>query len=421
LAEVLGRDRVLYDRFHEAEFARPNLDLYLQKLYQEASELDVVFLCEHYESKEWCGLEWRAIRDRIKQQRGDVMLLRLDDAPVSGVYSIDGYLDISDRPDAEVATLVLKRLAQNATPLGFNPPVSAPESITDVEAGSDRGAAPPGLAQNGDIWRRITDQQEVVEVPFRREGRRWFIDRYAVSCVQYCGFLNALTETGQVCEKRDDGIMAAYAGPQKLASDAVDFWSAKRRVHQPWFCSGEPWGFRYGASGWEPLPQCADLPATLVTWFGADWYSRWAQFPVEFYTKLPGVCLPPESIWEASAASRSGSQIVNHAGYWAGQVVESWADLRDRWLPNSDLHRRTRPLPVDMMGDSSSSCGAVQMLGNVWEWCGSPVENEAHAVLKGGCCYSPREQCTPHARLLVPMSRDDPYIGFRCGAFWEER
>jgi hypothetical protein len=62
LSGHLGRERVLYDKFHEAEFARPNLDVYLQNLYHEHAALNVVFLCEDYEKKEWCGLEWRAIR-----------------------------------------------------------------------------------------------------------------------------------------------------------------------------------------------------------------------------------------------------------------------------------------------------------------------------------------------------------------------
>jgi hypothetical protein len=91
LAATLGRDRVLYDRFHEAEFARPNLDVHLQELYHDHTELLVVLLCRDYARKEWCGLEWRAIRDLIKHRREKIMFLRFDDAPVSGVFSIDGY------------------------------------------------------------------------------------------------------------------------------------------------------------------------------------------------------------------------------------------------------------------------------------------------------------------------------------------
>ena len=37
LAERLGRDWVLYDGYYEAEFARPNLDTYLQGLYRDES------------------------------------------------------------------------------------------------------------------------------------------------------------------------------------------------------------------------------------------------------------------------------------------------------------------------------------------------------------------------------------------------
>ncbi len=38
------------------------------------------------------------------------MFVRLDDAPVNGVFSIDGYLDARDRKPAEVAEVVLRRL-----------------------------------------------------------------------------------------------------------------------------------------------------------------------------------------------------------------------------------------------------------------------------------------------------------------------
>ena len=116
LAARVGRARVLYDRYHEAEFARPSLDVYLQGLYHDETELNVVFLCKEYAQKEWCGLEWRAIRDLIKHHREDVMLLRFDDATVVGVFSIDGYIDITSRPDEEVAALILERHAQHYSP-----------------------------------------------------------------------------------------------------------------------------------------------------------------------------------------------------------------------------------------------------------------------------------------------------------------
>src|SRR5947209_18509882 len=85
VSNELGQQNVLYDKFHEAEFARLNLDTHLQTLYHDESELVVVFLCADYERKEWPGLEWRAIRDLIKKKQDtSIMLIRLDDANISG-------------------------------------------------------------------------------------------------------------------------------------------------------------------------------------------------------------------------------------------------------------------------------------------------------------------------------------------------
>ena|ERR1017187_7686614 len=113
LAVHLGRDKVLYDRWYGAEFARPNLDVYLTKLYHDESDLIVVFLCKEYNAKEWCGLEWRALRDVLKHKEDDrLMFLRLDHADIQGLYSIDGYLDISHMTDGEVAADILIRVGE---------------------------------------------------------------------------------------------------------------------------------------------------------------------------------------------------------------------------------------------------------------------------------------------------------------------
>ena len=64
LSAVLGQERVLYDKYYEAEFARPNLDVYLPRLNRTQSELVVLFLCPEYAAKRWCNLEWRHICDR---------------------------------------------------------------------------------------------------------------------------------------------------------------------------------------------------------------------------------------------------------------------------------------------------------------------------------------------------------------------
>jgi hypothetical protein len=125
LADQVGRDRVLYDQYYEAEFARPDLDTYLQRLYHDESELIAVFLCADYERKDWCGLEWRAIRDLIKKrQASTVMPLRFDNTEIPGLFSTDGYVWIDNRSPAEIADLILQRIGINAG----QPPASSPSS-----------------------------------------------------------------------------------------------------------------------------------------------------------------------------------------------------------------------------------------------------------------------------------------------------
>jgi tetratricopeptide (TPR) repeat protein len=131
LAGKVGRGRVLYDKFYEAEFARPNLDTHLQRLYHDESELIAVFLCADYERKEWCGLEWRAIRDLIKKrQASSVMPLRFDDTEIPGLFSIDGYVSIGNREPREVADLIVQRMqldsqSSNSAPTPLTPALTA--------------------------------------------------------------------------------------------------------------------------------------------------------------------------------------------------------------------------------------------------------------------------------------------------------
>ena len=111
LVQKLGKERVFYDRNFEAELAQLNLDTYLQRLYRDESDLIVVFLCVEYERKEWCGLEWRAIRDLLKQKQASaIMPMRFDDMQVPGLFSIDGYVNLTNRRPTAVARLILQRL-----------------------------------------------------------------------------------------------------------------------------------------------------------------------------------------------------------------------------------------------------------------------------------------------------------------------
>jgi hypothetical protein len=139
LAEKLGQERVLYDSWYRAEFARPNLDTYLPLLYYKQSRLLVFFLCKNHADREWTGLEWRAGRDLLKRREDDrLMLLRLDASDIPGLYSIDGYIDIAQLPDDTVASEIMKRL---------NHVAPAPRPSIESTVQSLRAAVTPAIKE----------------------------------------------------------------------------------------------------------------------------------------------------------------------------------------------------------------------------------------------------------------------------------
>ena len=114
LAAEFAKKSILYDKYHEAEFGRRDLGIYLPELYHKQSELIVVVICRDYETKEWCGLEWTAIHALLKNRKDDmVMLCRFDRATVTGLYDTAGYVDFDDKTPEQAAAVILERFALN--------------------------------------------------------------------------------------------------------------------------------------------------------------------------------------------------------------------------------------------------------------------------------------------------------------------
>ncbi len=130
LEEKLGEGQVFYDRFYEADLAQPDLDVYLQSIY-ERSSLIVAFLSEDYAASEWCGVEWRVVRELIKKRRPErVLLLRFDEADVPGLLTIDGWKNIQSHSPQDIACLILRRLrAAGASPETRALPLTRPGLI----------------------------------------------------------------------------------------------------------------------------------------------------------------------------------------------------------------------------------------------------------------------------------------------------
>ena len=114
LAERFGEDAILYDKYHEAEFARHDLGILLPKLYGEQSDLIVPVLCPDYDVKRWTGWEWLHIYALLTKGDGQrVMPTRFEHAEVDGLSEAAAFIELDDKTPQYLATRILERLALN--------------------------------------------------------------------------------------------------------------------------------------------------------------------------------------------------------------------------------------------------------------------------------------------------------------------
>jgi formylglycine-generating enzyme required for sulfatase activity len=139
------------------------------------------------------------------------------------------------------------------------------------------------------------------------------------------------------------------------------------------------------------------------------------------YCRHYGLSLPTEAQWEYAAAGPEARRYP-----WGNQ----WD--RMKCCNEYNLSPADRTWAVDSFPQGASWCGALNMAGNVWEWCqdwyagdyyaNSPVENPAGPntgtlrVLRGGSWFfdSPaRLRCAYRGSIVAPVE-GDVCSGFRC-------
>jgi gamma-glutamyl hercynylcysteine S-oxide synthase len=161
-----------------------------------------------------------------------------------------------------------------------------------------------------------------------------------------------------------------------------------------WQPDGEGGWVRTAMARTEPVDP--ELPVIHVSWHEADAFAKWA-----------GKRLPTEPEWEAAAAG-AGHERANLDQLSFG------------------------PAPAGAYGDAASDCGAVQMLGDVWEWTSSdftaypgfeafpyPEYSEVffgdqYKVLRGGAWSVRRRVIRTSFRNWDNPERRQIFSGIRC-------
>ena len=159
---------------------------------------------------------------------------------------------------------------------------------------------------------------------------------------------------------------------------------------------------RDGGGGWlrtamaERVPLDPAHPVVHVSWHGAAAFARWA-----------GKRLPSEQEWEAACAGASIERAnLDQLGFGTA--------------------------PAGAYADAPAGCGAVQMLGDVWEWTASdflaypgfaafpyPEYSEVffgdtYKVLRGGAWATRRDVIRPSFRNWDLPERRQLFAGIRC-------
>ena len=133
-------------------------------------------------------------------------------------------------------------------------------------------------------------------------------------------------------------------------SDEAWHWKEEYDITHPqsWTDDGREW--RLGRL--EPLDP--DNPVVHVSWFEADAFAR-----------AHGVRLPTEAEWEKAATWDQGT---------GSKRTWPWGEAPpDPSLANLDA-RLGGTAPAGALADGASACGALGMVGDVWEWTASAFE-----------------------------------------------
>jgi iron(II)-dependent oxidoreductase len=133
-------------------------------------------------------------------------------------------------------------------------------------------------------------------------------------------------------------------------SDEGWAWKEDYDITHPGTWAGGPEGWRqWRIDGWAPLHP--DEPVVHVSWFEADAFAR-----------AHGARLPTEAEWEKAATwdqDTAGTRLYP----WGGEAP----DARRANLDHGGLG----PHPAGALPDGAAPCGALGMLGDVWEWTAS--------------------------------------------------
>ncbi len=165
------------------------------------------------------------------------------------------------------------------------------------------------------------------------------------------------------------------------------------RAHHPWL-----WD--------DPRYTVPNLPVIGVCWYEAQAYAAWLTEILQAAARLPAqetIQLPTEAEWEKAARGMDARR-------WP------WGNKFNAAYCNSLEGRVLLPTPVGAYPHGAAPCGALDLAGNVWEWCADWYAEDTYQKRSGQEVVNPPGPETGTARVVRGGSWDVTHSYARCAA-----
>jgi formylglycine-generating enzyme required for sulfatase activity len=172
-----------------------------------------------------------------------------------------------------------------------------------------------------------------------------------------------------------------YLDSYQIMRHEVTNWQYMQCVIQQG-CSGLMYGYSYSRNSYYGNPNYVDYPVLWNTWYMANQYCAWA-----------GGRLPTEAEWEKAARGASDTRDYP----WGNQDI-------DCTRANYDLSCLGDTAMVGSYPAGSSPYGAMDMIGNVWEWVNDWYQWDYYAISPS---YNPPGPATGNYKVI----RGSSYLG----------
>ncbi|MBN1285344.1 MAG: SUMF1/EgtB/PvdO family nonheme iron enzyme [Anaerolineae bacterium] len=132
-------------------------------------------------------------------------------------------------------------------------------------------------------------------------------------------------------------------------------WRQERSIDKPSYWDDEDW-------------RIANHPANGISWYEAMAYCKWLSEQLGYEARLP-----TEAEWEKAARwdPETGKARIYP---WGDEYISGYANI-DETEQGVGPYYLNRTTAVGMYPQGRAPCGALDMSGNVWEWCLSGCRN----------------------------------------------